>query len=134
MLEPSQKRHLNDYLARQYHWEEWRQAQKRKDQKRRIEIIGDSIHDPRVNESYLKCRECRGRLEHKLKPDWLGRGKWQVFAPNANPDFRSFAINQLYSFTVSPGIAVTTASRKLQSASQTPSFVSSIFVTVSVAA
>jgi hypothetical protein len=36
--------------------------------------------------------------------------------------------------TVSPGADAFTASRKLQSASQRPSFVSSIFVTVSVAA
>lgn len=68
-----------------------------------IEIIGESIHDPRVNESYLKCKECKGRLDHEAKPDWLGTGKWEVFAHNANPDFRSFAINQLYSFTVTPG-------------------------------
>jgi len=68
-----------------------------------IEIIGDSIYDPRVNESFLKCRECKGRLEHRQKPEWLGQGLWKVFAENANPDFRSFAINQLYSFTVTPG-------------------------------
>jgi hypothetical protein len=36
--------------------------------------------------------------------------------------------------TVSPDIEALTASRKLQSASQIPSFVSAVFVTVSVAA
>lgn len=68
-----------------------------------IEVIGDSIHDVRVEESYLKCKECKGRLEHQQKPEWLADGKWNVTAHNANPDFRSFAINQLYSFTMTPG-------------------------------
>lgn len=69
-----------------------------------IEIIGETIHDPRIHESFLKCKECKVRLEQKAKPDWLGRtGFWQSFAPNADPDKRGFHVNQLYSFTVSPG-------------------------------
>ena len=68
-----------------------------------IEIIGETIYDPRCHESFLKCKECGNRLEHKAKPEWLGTGKWVPFAPNANPDHRGFNISQLYSFTVSPG-------------------------------
>jgi hypothetical protein len=69
-----------------------------------VEIIGETIYDPRCHESFLKCKECKNRLEHKDKPNWLGKtGRWEVFAKNANPDHRGFHINQLYSFTVSPG-------------------------------
>jgi hypothetical protein len=68
-----------------------------------IELIGESVHDVRCQESYLKCKECKGRLEHKEKIDWLSEGVWKAFAENPNFDIRSFYINQLYSFTVSPG-------------------------------
>lgn len=68
-----------------------------------VEIIGEQHTDPRCQESFLKCKECGGRLEHKDKPEFLSTGWWEATAPNANPDFRGFSINQLYSFTVTPG-------------------------------
>jgi len=72
-----------------------------------IEIIGEGVHDQRCHESYLKCKECGGKLEQQAKPDWLGKAKWEVGNQNGNPDIRGFAISQLYSFTVSPGELVT---------------------------
>jgi len=71
-----------------------------------IEIIGETVNDPRCVESFLKCKECKKRIEHRDKPTWLGTGKWEVQAPNNNPDKRGFYINQLYSYTVSPGEVV----------------------------
>lgn len=68
-----------------------------------IEVIGETVNDVRCHQSYLKCKECKHKLEHKAKPDWLAKGLWNVTAQNANPDIRSFYINQLYSFTVTPG-------------------------------
>lgn len=68
-----------------------------------IEIIGEAIYDKRCHESYLKCKECQGKLEHKDKPDWLSTGRWVVTDKNSDPDRRGFNINQMYSFTVSPG-------------------------------
>jgi len=68
-----------------------------------IEIIGESLHDPRCHDSFLKCKECDAKLDHQDKPNWLSGGTWQTTAPNANPDKRGFHVNQLYSFTVSPG-------------------------------
>lgn len=68
-----------------------------------IEIIGEAIYDPRCHESYLKCKECGGKLEHQDKPNWLKTGQWIVTEPNSDTDRRGFHINQLYSFTVSPG-------------------------------
>jgi hypothetical protein len=68
-----------------------------------IEIIGEHVHDPRCMESFLKCKECCGKLVHELKPEWLASAYWRAMALNANPDNRGFYINQLYSFTVTPG-------------------------------
>lgn len=69
-----------------------------------VEIIGQHVADPRCRESFLKCKDCKRRLEHEAKPDWLAAtGRWQAMAANANPDIRGYYINQLYSFTVSPG-------------------------------
>jgi hypothetical protein len=69
-----------------------------------IEIIGESITDPRCKESYLKCKECKHKLEHEDKPNFLSldNTKWIPTAV-CNEDHRSFYINQLYSYTVSPG-------------------------------
>lgn len=68
-----------------------------------VEIIGEHVADVRCGQSFLKCKECQGRLVHETKPDWLATGTWKVTAKNANPDIRGFHINQLYSFTVTPG-------------------------------
>ena len=69
-----------------------------------VEIIGDSVSDPRCKESFLKCKECGGRLEHAAKPDFLKNGKWTATAPNADPaECHGYYVNQLYSSTVSPG-------------------------------
>ena len=67
-----------------------------------VEIIGETVSDPRCRESFLKCKECQGRIEQREKPSFLKDGKWEVTAHNADPDTRSFYVNQLYSFTVSP--------------------------------
>jgi len=68
-----------------------------------VEVIGEGLQDPRCHESYLKCKECGGKLPHEAKPDWLKNAKWHVTNSNSNPDMRGFAISQLYSFTVTPG-------------------------------
>lgn len=68
-----------------------------------FEVIGESLNDPRVHESFTKCKECHGKLEHETKLDWLAEGKWIATNPNGTPDYRGFYINQLYSTTVTPG-------------------------------
>jgi hypothetical protein len=66
-----------------------------------VEIVGEHVNDPRCKESYLKCKECGAKLEHKAKPEWLVPAEWQAHA--ADMESRGFYINQLYSFTVTPG-------------------------------
>jgi len=68
-----------------------------------IEIIGETIHDVRCHESFLKCKECGVKLDHHDKLNWLSTGTWVSTAGTPNQDVRGFYINQLYSPTVSPG-------------------------------
>lgn len=68
-----------------------------------FELIGEYATDPRCKQSYLKCYECGGKLEHEDKPNFLAKAYWESFDKNANPEVRGFYINQLYSYTVNPG-------------------------------
>lgn len=79
-----------------------------------VEIIGDSVNDPRIYESYLKCKECNNKLHQEEKPDFLRQGKWNPTYTNGDPDRRGFHINQLYSFTIKPWEIVASYLRGLQ--------------------
>ncbi len=69
-----------------------------------VEIIGESVNDPRCKESFLKCKECKHKLEHADKPFFLAGGRWQATETNVSlEEARGFYINQLYSSTVTPG-------------------------------
>ena len=68
-----------------------------------VEICGDSVSDPRCAESFLKCKECKAKLPHEAKMQWLEPAKWIVENHEVDPQFRGFHINQLYSLTVTPG-------------------------------
>jgi len=66
-----------------------------------VEIIGDSVNDPRCEESYLKCKECKHKLDQKAKPEFLATGIWQPTDRRVlKEESRGFYINQLYSSTV----------------------------------
>ena len=68
-----------------------------------VEIIGETVSDPRCNESFIKCKDCGHKLEHKAKPEFLAGGIWQPTDLQANPEeSRGFYCNQLYSSTISP--------------------------------
>ena len=69
-----------------------------------IEIIGESVHDPRCKESFLKCKECKNKLDQKSKHIWLNGAEWIATATNVDPEeSRGFHVNQMYSSTVTPG-------------------------------
>jgi len=79
-----------------------------------VEIIGESVNDPRCKESFLKCKECKHKLEHADKPLFLAGGQWKATESNVSPEeSRGFYINQLYSSTVTPGELVTAYHRGL---------------------
>jgi len=68
-----------------------------------VEIIGEHTTDKRCAESYLKCRECKGKIDQREKPEFLKTGLFIPQNENANPEVRSSHVSQLYSFTVTPG-------------------------------
>ena len=69
-----------------------------------IEIAGETVSDPRCQDSFIKCKECKHKLEHKQKTEFLAGGIWRATNPQADPnEIRGFYANQFYSSTVSPG-------------------------------
>jgi hypothetical protein len=67
-----------------------------------LEICGETITDPNVKRSYLKCKECKKKIEHEEKLDFLKKAFWEPTAI-VDVDHRSFYINQMYSYTITPG-------------------------------
>jgi hypothetical protein len=67
-------------------------------------IKGETITDPKVKESYIICKECQKQLDHETKHLWLpgGNSRWERTV-TCDDDHRSFYINQLYSYAISPG-------------------------------
>jgi phage terminase large subunit GpA-like protein len=69
-----------------------------------IEIVGESVNDPRCKQSFLKCKECKHKLDQEAKPEFLATGRWQPTELQVSAEeSRGFYINQLYSSTVTPG-------------------------------
>jgi hypothetical protein len=66
-----------------------------------LEICGEGISDPNIKKSYLKCKECKKRIEHEEKPEFLKAAFWEPTVA-VDDDHRSFYINQMYSYTVKP--------------------------------
>jgi phage terminase large subunit GpA len=64
-------------------------------------ICGESLLDPDIEKSHLICKECKGKLEHKGKPEFFRAGQWVPMGQN-DQDFRGFYINQMYSPTIEP--------------------------------
>ena len=69
-----------------------------------LEIRGEAITDPLVKTSILKCKECEHQLHHETKHEWLAKGNagW-VATAKCDEDHRSFHVNQLYSYALTPG-------------------------------
>lgn len=65
-----------------------------------LEITAEKWGDPRIQDSFLKCKECQGKLEHETKYEYLTRGQW---VPGyTDRMMRGFHVNQMYSATVKP--------------------------------
>lgn len=65
-------------------------------------ICGDSPNDPTIHSSYLQCTECKAKLPHETKAEWLSTGRWVPSIPG-NREIRSFWVNQLYGPGLTPG-------------------------------
>jgi hypothetical protein len=63
-------------------------------------ITAEDLNDPRVRDSHLVCKDCKGVLPHETKPDWLSTGRWE--SSFTDRDSAGWHISQLYSPTVKP--------------------------------
>ncbi len=85
-----------------------------------MEITAEDVNDVRVEESFLKCKECQGRLNHETKFDWLAKGEWQ--AQSVGTLGRGFHVNQLYSSTVKPAMIAKSFLKALRDPSEEQEF------------
>ena len=60
----------------------------------------EEITDPRIKDSHIICKECKTKLHHEAKSEFLADGIW--VPQYGDRDIRGFQINQLYSSTVTP--------------------------------
>lgn len=98
-----------------------------------VEIIGEDAADPRVKESFYKCKECKVKIPYNLsesvrqnadvKAAWFEKSMW--IPSHADRDVRGFWIPQLYSMTVSPGEFVTSYFKGMTSAADETEFFNS---------
>jgi len=58
-------------------------------------LCGESYHDPRTAESYIQCKECKAKLHHELKHEYLSIGRFVESTKSST--HRGFHINGLYS-------------------------------------
>lgn len=88
-----------------------------------LEITAEEHTDPRIEESFLKCRDCQHRLDHETKWRWLQDGIW-VPTYGGRP-VRGFGINQLYSSTVTPAKIAASYLKSLRDQSEEQEFYNS---------
>lgn len=63
-------------------------------------ITADHWSDPTIYNSYLQCKECKNKLIHEAKPEFLAKAQW---VPSyTDRVMRGFHVNQMYSSTVKP--------------------------------
>lgn len=66
-------------------------------------LIGESLTDPRINESHVICPLCRKKIEHEDKiKSQVETGRWIPRAEQINPNRRGFYVNQLASCVKKP--------------------------------
>ena len=63
-------------------------------------ITSDDADDIAIRDTHLQCKECKHKLEHDSKIDWLKDAQWvQGYTDRI---IEGFHINQLYSMTMKP--------------------------------
>jgi hypothetical protein len=66
-----------------------------------VAIYGEYSGDPECEKSYYFCNECKAKLPHESKMEWMSKAFWVPQRQNIK-GHRSFHINQMFSTTVSP--------------------------------
>jgi len=65
-----------------------------------FKLCGETVGDPECAKSHIICTECKKKLEQEAKPDFLSKAFWERTVDA--DEHRSFYINQLYSYTITP--------------------------------
>lgn len=65
-------------------------------------IAGEDSTSPRIKETHLQCKECKGRLEHETKMDWLQLDNCEWVKQFDDRLYHGFHVGQLYSMTEEP--------------------------------
>ncbi len=77
-----------------------------------IVITADNYYDDSVHDSYYICKECKHKLDHFAKQEWL-KGKW---VPSFNGrNVVGYHVNQMYSFMIPPNEFAIKALRRYRS-------------------
>lgn len=69
-----------------------------------VQVCGQDDSDPEVEKSHLICYECKAKLHHEAKIEYLKEGVWVPKYPDRVD--RGFHINQLYSMNLPPSVLV----------------------------
>ncbi len=64
-----------------------------------MEITAEHAREESIYGSYLLCKECKHKLDHETKYEWLADGKWEKQQASV---VQGFHISQLYSSTIAP--------------------------------
>ena len=63
-------------------------------------ITAETHVDPKVRDSHLICKECKHRLDHEAKVEYLASGQW--VSTYTDRSVQGYHISQMYSMTVRP--------------------------------
>lgn len=68
-----------------------------------VVITAEAKNDPKIKDTHLICKECKRKLDHESKIEWLSidNAHWEPFG-NSNNETRGFYINQFYSLIRQP--------------------------------
>jgi len=65
-------------------------------------ITAESIHDPRLRDSYLQCKECKTKLPHEEKPNFINLDNCQWIPKYKGRIIEGYHIPQAYSHVLPP--------------------------------
>lgn len=82
-------------------------------------ITAESYYDEKIKDSYYICKECKGKIDHFDKVNWLrpiergGKAQWQANFKGRH--IYGYHVNQMYSFTIEPWEFAVSALKRHQS-------------------
>ena len=63
-------------------------------------VTAEKLTDPTLKESYLICKECKVKLDHETKAEWMSHSYW--VETYSQRDIKGWHVNQMYSPALPP--------------------------------